>query len=127
MGASDLNKVAVAMGRILKQLPDLEDKAKTWFSIDDNKEEFYAMAYVARVSILDIMDKNPYMSNGGLSITIPLGIFKTRKENMATALKITVGRIVELSADHNQVHYIVNDILDRGKWFYEFEKLLHRR
>jgi hypothetical protein len=124
MGAFDLNKVAIAMGKILKQMPELERKSQSWFSIDENKEDFYVMAYVARISILDVMEQNSYMRNGTLPITIPLGIFKTRKETLENALNITVGHLLELTEGHDQVHHIINDILERGHCFYEFEKMV---
>jgi hypothetical protein len=49
MGAFDLNKVAIAMGKFLKQMPELERMSQTWLSINENKESFYVMAYLARV------------------------------------------------------------------------------
>lgn len=124
MGVLDLNKVAIAMGKILMQMPELEQKSLTWFSIDENKEDFYAMAYFARVAILDIIEDNSYMSNDALPVTIPLGLFKTRKETMANALRITVGRLLDLTEYHNKVHYVVNNILERGNCFYQFESMM---
>lgn len=121
MGALDLNKVAITMGKMLKALPELEAKGTDFFSISDNKEEFYAIAYMARVGILDRIEDNHYMQNGNLPVTIPLGIFKTRKETMESALKITIGKLLDLAEEHNQVRYVVNDILKRGKSFYQFE------
>lgn len=121
MGALDLNKVAIAMGKILKILPELEEKGTDFFSLNDNMEEYYALAYMARVQILDVIERNNYMQNDLLPITIPLGIFKTRKENMGTALQITVGKIKSLTEEHNKLHFIVNDILMRGRSFDEFE------
>lgn len=121
MGALDLNKVAIAMGKILKMLPELEEKGTDFFSLNNNMEEYYALAYMARVQILDVIERNNYMQNDLLPITIPLGIFKTRKENMGTALQITVGKIKSLTEEHNKLHFIVNDILGRGKSFDEFE------
>lgn len=124
MGALDLNNIAIAMGKILKQMPVLEKISENWFAIDENKEKFFAMSYMARVSILDIIEKNPYMQNGALPIRIPLGIFKTRKETMENALDITIGRLLELSSNHEQVHNIVIGILQKEKAFYEFEQIL---
>lgn len=112
------------MGKILLQMPNLERKSQTWFSINENKEEFYATAYMARVLILDVIERNPYMSNVALQVTIPLGLFKTRKETMVNALRITVWRLLELTEDHEKVHCVVNSILERGKCFYEFENML---
>lgn len=124
MGALDLNKVAIAMGKILLALPDLEAKGTDFFSINCNKEEYFSVAYMARVSILDIIEENSFMRNGSLPITIPLGIFKTRKETMESALEITVGKLLDLANEHEQVSFIINDILKRGKYFYQFEKML---
>lgn len=124
MGALDLNRVAITMGKMLKLLPALEDKGLDFFSIDDNKEEFFTLAYMARVGILDRIEANTYMRNGRLPITIPLGIFKSRKETMETALDLTIGKLLELTEGHNWVNSIVTNILERGKSFYEFEALL---
>ncbi len=124
MGALDLNKVAIAMGKMLKSLPLLEQKGSDYSAIEYNKEEHFAMAYLARVGILDRIDKNPYMNNPSLPITIPLGIFKTRKETMGTALYITVGKLLSLSENNESVNSRVIDILERGDFYYEFENLL---
>lgn len=124
MGALDLNRVAITMGKMLKLLPALEDKGTDFFSIDDNKEEFFTLAYMARIGILDRIKANTYMRNGRLPITIPLGIFKSRKETMEKALDLTIGKLLKLSEGHNRVHSIVNNILEREKSFYEFEALL---
>lgn len=124
MGALDLNKVAIAMGKILLTLPKLEAKGTDFFSINSNKEEYFSIAYMARVGILDRIEENSFMRNGSLPITIPLGIFKTRKETMETALQITIGKLLDLAEEHEQVSYIINDILERGKSFYQFEEML---
>ncbi len=124
MGALDLNKVAITMGKMLKILPLLEGKGTNFFSIDSNKEEYFSLAYMARIGILDRIEENSYMRNGNLPITIPLGIFKSRKETLNSAINITIGRLLELSEEHNKVHFIVNDILKRGRSFYEFESML---
>lgn len=123
MGALDLNKVAIAMGKMLKVLPSLEAKGIDFFSIDSNKEAFFTLAYMARVGILDRIEENSYMRNGNLPISIPLGIFKSRKETIDSALDITVGKLLEITEGHNQVHSIVNNILERGEAFYEFEAM----
>lgn len=124
MGALDLNRVAITMGKMLKLLPALEGKGLDFFSIDNNKEEIFTLAYMARVGILDRIEANTYMRNGRLPITIPLGIFKSRKETMETALDLTIGKLLELTEGHNWVNPIVTNILEREKSFYEFEALL---
>lgn len=124
MGATDLNKVAIAMGKVILMLPELESKGTDFFTLSDNMEEYYALAYMARVQILDVIERNSYMQNDMLPITIPLDIFKTRQENMKTALDITIGKIKSLTEEHNKLHYIVMDILDKGDSFYAFEQAL---
>lgn len=124
MGALDLNKVAIVMGKILLALPELEAKGTDFFSINSNKEEYFSIAYMARVGILDRIEENSFMRNGSLPITIPLGIFKTRKETMETALQITIGKLLDLADEHDQVRFIINDILERGSSFYQFEEML---
>lgn len=122
MGARDLNKVAITMGQMLKILPELEERGKDFFAIDDYKEEYYVLAYMARVGILDIIEVNSYMNNPFLPITIPLGIFRTRKETLQTAMDITVGKLKELADGHYGVYYTVNNILERGEYFAAFER-----
>lgn len=123
MGALDLNKVAIAMGKMLKLLTPLEQKGTDYFSIDDNKEEYFTLAYIARVGILDRIEQNPYMQNPSLQIIIPLGLFKSQKERMASALEITVGKLIRLSEGNDNVNTVVNNILERGEYFYEFEAM----
>ncbi len=81
------------MGKMLKVLSELEMKGTDFFSINDNKEGYYMLAYMARVSILDRIESNPYMQNPSLSITIPIGIFKTQKETIGSAMRITVDKL----------------------------------
>lgn len=123
----DLNKVALAMGKMLKMLTDVERSGTDFFSIDDNKEAYYALAYAARVGILDRIEENPYMQNPTLSITIPLGIFKTRKETMGSAMRMTIGKLLELCEEHDKVKNVVTDILERGNSFHEFENMFPKQ
>ena len=113
MGIFDLDKIAMTMGRLLLVMPELEAVGNDSDAIYNNKEHFYCYAYLARIGILDYLDKHPLY----VDITIPLGIIKTRKETMNSALDITIGRLLELCENNTLVHENVEEILHRVGMF----------
>lgn len=124
MGALDLDKVAVAMGKVLKQLTALEAKVKYSNDVYERKESFYALAYICRVAILDRIEENNYMHNPLLPIKIPTGIISFRSETMSSALSITIGKLKELASKDLVTETNVIDILNRGDMFYTFQRIL---
>lgn len=117
MGIFDLDKIAMTMGRLLLVMPELEAVGNDSDAIYNNKEHFYCYAYLARIGILDYLDKHPLYLSHNVDITIPLGIIKTRKETMNSALDITIGRLLELCENNTLVHENVEEILHRVGMF----------
>lgn len=126
MSGFELAKVATNMGKVIKLLDGLESQIDTdsFFEVDDNKEDFFLIAYICRVGILDIIAATSWMQRDELPVTIPLGLFKTKKTSMGVALTMTVNRLVDMCAANNKINYLVRKILAKEDAFYEFEQAL---
>lgn len=124
MGALDLSKVAISMGKVLKKLKELESKIYDKYSLEEFKEEIFGIAYICRVDILDVLDNNSYMHYPLLPIKIPTGLFTSRKETMTSALEITIGKLFELIKDDYNILINVKDILKRGEYFFKIQNML---
>jgi len=114
----DLNKTAVAMGKVIKLLDDVQGKLSWGNDLYEHKEALYGIAYVCRVGILDRIEKNHWSMN--MPIAIPSGIFKFKKMPLATALMQTVVRLKEISQQDVTIENNVNDILDGVGFYHEF-------
>ena len=122
MGAIDLNRVAVSMGKVLKMLEELENQLKR-HGIEENKETVLVLAYVCRVSILDRIEANSWM-RGDTPIKIPLGLIRYRNETLESGLQITVGKIKDIASSDYEVYDAVEDILSKGPTFYHLQAML---
>ena len=124
MEASDLNKVAIAMGKVLKLISELDPIIYNGDDVYDHKDDFCVIAYICRIGVLDRIENNHYMLNPMLQIRIPTGILSNRKETMASALNITVNKLKEIvSADVVTENY-VEEILNKGRAFYAYDRIL---
>lgn len=124
MGAIDLNRVAVCMGKVLKMLNELEHSVKSGDDVYRHKEDFCILAYMCRVGILNRIERNSYMANQQLPIRIPTGIFSSRKETMDSALNLTIGRLKEIASKDAVTEKYIEDILNNQGVYYEYERLL---
>lgn len=124
MSAMDLNRIAVAMGKVLKLLSELESNLKNGDDIYERKEDCYLIAYICRKGILDRIENNTYMLNPLLPIRIPTGLFSFKKETMTSALSITVGKLKEIVSRDYLTKMYVEEILNKEKMFYEFERIV---
>lgn len=124
MGAIDLNRVAVCMGKVLKRLNELEHSVKCGDDVYARKEDFCMLAYMCRVGILNRIEKNSYMANPQLPIRIPTGIFSSRKETMDSALNLTIGKLKEIASKDLVTEKYIEDILNHQGIYYEYEQLL---
>lgn len=124
MSALDLAKVANTMGKVIKSLDKLQPALKGYISIENHKEELMATAYMCRIGIVDMIERNPWMQNYNLPITIPLGFFKRKKTTMENALDMTLGRLKMCCKDNNSVYVIIMDILRKGKSFYKLQFII---
>ena len=118
MGALDLNKVAVCMGKVIKLLSDIQPY------IIDGKDDLCSLAYMCRVGILDRIQANGYMSNQNLQIKIPTGVFSYRKETMASALRLTVGQLKQIADMDIVTSNYIEEILNKTGVFYTYDKIL---
>lgn len=126
MSALDLNRMAIAMGKICIALDDLESKIIDGDDVYENKESVLAVAYMCRVGIVEMMEKpeNKYMCNPILPIVIPLGIFKHRKETIDSAIHLTIGRLSAIALKNDMISQAVEEVLDGEGYYYEFEKAM---
>jgi hypothetical protein len=56
-------------------------------------------------------------------VTIPLGIFKTKKTTLGGAHELTIGRLLSMTEDHNGLNMAIRDMLRRGRYFDQFEQM----
>jgi hypothetical protein len=124
MGAIDLNRVAVCMGKVMKLLSQLDPIISNGSDVYDHKEDFCGIAYMCRVGILDRIENNSYMLNPMLPIRIPTGIFSNRKETITSGLNLTVGKLKEMVSKDIVTEGLIYDILNRKGFFYQFEEML---
>ncbi|EHP50904.1 hypothetical protein [Odoribacter laneus] len=124
MGAIDLNRIAVCMGKVIKLLSELQPMISNGNDVYEHKEDFCCIAYMCRVGILDRIENNSYMRNPILNIRIPTGIFSSRKETINSGLNLTVGKLKELVSKDIVTENYVEDILNRRGIFYQYEDIL---
>lgn len=124
MRTFDLNKVAICMGKVIKLLSNLHPIINNGNDVWEHKEDFCCIAYMCRVGILDRINANPYMMNPNLPIRIPTGIFSSRKETMATALMLTIGRLKEMVDKDVVTANYVEDILDKKGAFFDYDEII---
>lgn len=124
MGAIDLNRVAIVMGKVTRLLSELEPIIQNGDDVYEHKEDFCTIAYMCRIGILDRVERNSYMLNPMLPIRIPTGIFRSKKESMVSALNLTVGKLKEIVSKDVVTENCVEDILDKKGIFYEYERIL---
>lgn len=124
MGALDLNKVAVCMGKVIKLLSELEPQIMDRGDVYEHKEDFCCIAYMCRIGILDRLEANSYMENHNLPIRIPTGIFSSRNETMTSALNLTIGNLKQIVSKDVVVSNYVEEILNKSGAFYAYDKIL---
>lgn len=124
MGATDLNKVAITMGKVIQLLKDIEPRCCNSWGTYNNKEDLYILAYMCRKGIIDRIQQNSYMYNPNIMIAIPLGLIRFKRVAMFNALQMTVGKVEQLASQDSEVERVVEDILDKGDFYYKIENLI---
>ena len=122
MGAIDLNKVAVCMGKVIKLLSDLQPIISNGDDVYEHKEDFCCIAYMCRVGILNRIENNHYMRNPTILIRIPTGLFSSKKETIDSGLNLTIGKLKEIVSKDVVTANCIDDILNHRGVFYEFER-----
>lgn len=121
MGAIDLNRIAVCMGKVIKLLSDLQSIISNGNDVYEHKEDFCCIAYMCRVGILDRMENT---SNRTIPIRIPTGLFSSRKETIDSGLSLTIGKLKEIVSKDVVTASYIDDILNHRGIYYEFERSL---
>ncbi|WP_278598713.1 hypothetical protein [Butyricimonas virosa] len=124
MGAIDLNRIAVCMGKVIKLLSDLQPIISNGNDVYEHKEDFCCIAYMCRVGILDRIESNSYMRNPTIPIRIPTGLFSSRKETIDSGLSLTIGKLKEIVSKDIVTASYIDDILNHRGLYYEFERSL---
>ena len=119
----ELQKISISMGKVYKTLSTLSGKIQDNLDVYDNKEDFYVLAYTCPVAILDRIQANDWIQMQ-IPIRIPTSMFTSRKETIATGLNLTIGKLKELASSNSTVAYNIEEILQKRKLFYDFEKML---
>lgn len=117
MGTTDLMHVAITMGKVIKTLEKVEKNISPQMPITAFMEGLLGIAYVCRVKILDVIERNSYMLNPNLPVVIPLGLFRSKKTNMQEALELSIGKLKSLTSMNEDLYEMVNDILNKGETY----------
>lgn len=123
MGALELNKVAIIMGKVIKLLSEMEPKIHNANDVYDEKEGFMIIAYLCRIGILDRIENNSWI-RPETSIRIPTGIFSSRKESISSGLMLTVDKLKKMVSKDFITEEIVEDVLNHRGYFYQVEKMI---
>jgi len=116
----DLNKTAVAMANVIKSLSQVN--LQSAFDVMDKQGELYVLTYIARVGILDRIEKNKWSLIN--PIIIPTGLFGVKKTTIANGLELTVGKIKETVRGIFLVENNVDEILKKEHYFWKVDELL---
>jgi hypothetical protein len=123
MGALDLNRVAISMGKVFKLLSELEPKIRTGDDVYEHKEDFCVIAYICRVGILDRIEQSSWMRQE-VPIKIPTGIFSFKQETISSGLMLTIGKLKEITSLDVVTEHYIEDILNHRGAFYKYEDIL---
>lgn len=121
----ELNKIAIAMGKVLSMLSDIEPQINNEWDIYDHKDELCVIAYACRKGILMRLEKNPVLASNPLTpIKIPTGIFSYQKETIESGLSKTIGKLKDIVNADIVTHKMVDNILDGNNLYYQYERIL---
>ena len=118
----DLNKVAVTTAKVITLLERLEPNIQSFFDVDDYKDDLFFIAYIIRLGILNKIEKNRWSLMH--PIAIPTGLFGFNKTTISAALDLTVGKLKELVKEDFRISDYIENILQKGNCFWEFDKLI---
>ena len=111
----EFNKLATNVSKIRLLLDEIEIKVYSIESAYESRDDYYFIAYICRVGIIDRMAK----FNWGLSTKIRIAIngISTRV-SLQEAYVMSISRLSILSQINSLVAETVSDILDKGNQFY---------
>ncbi len=110
----DLAKIANAVANIKNILDDIDMKGYT-----DN-ENWFVTAWVCRVGIIDVIEKNEWPMT--YRLFVPINGHQTRM-TLHEAYLMSVGRLAFKSGELEvNIKDAILDILEKGEWFYKIDK-----
>jgi hypothetical protein len=124
MSGIQFNRCAINMGKILKLLDDLERNVKSEISCKVHKNEILATTYICRAGVMDKIIENPSWMRNNLTIRIPTGLFSSNKIKINEAIESITDRILAISSNQNEINRIVENMLSKGKAFYQYEEMI---
>lgn len=125
MTGIELNKIAIAMGKVLHLLSEIEPQIKNEWNVYDHKEDLCVIAYVCRKGILMRLEQNPALAYNTLTpIRIPTGIFSSLKETIESGLSKTIGKLKDIVSTDIVTQSMVENILDGSNLYYQYEQIL---
>lgn len=117
----ELNKIAIAMGKVLCLLDEIEPTIKNEWDVYDHKDDLCCIAFICRKGILMRLGDNCNLLS---PIRIPTGVFSSKKETIESGLNKTIGRLKEIVKADMVTQGMVDNILDGGKLYYQYEHIL---
>jgi len=109
----EYNKLAQAFNGQYQMLQNLMDNPNT----EDFTNDLFILAYIGRKEILSRMEEYNWNMNGRIVVPMMPGNQKT----LVYAYQQTIGKLMAFSEEHGYYNE-VQDILDGGELFHEFDK-----
>lgn len=121
----ELNKIAIAMGKVLRLLSEIEPQINDEWDVYDHKEDLCVIAYVCKKGILMRIEQNLTLACNPLTpIRIPTGIFSSQKETIESGLSKTIGKLKDIVSADIVTQGMVENILDGSNLYYQYERIL---
>jgi hypothetical protein len=111
------NKLAKSLNSTYIMLNELEVKIKA--NHEDSEQDSYILAYICRKEIIDRIEEY----NWSMVSPIIVPMLSKRTVTLTFAFEQTVGRLQSFS-EQIGVSKLVDDILEKGKSYYELERAL---
>lgn len=113
-GAKELTKIANGVANITNLLDQYE--------IDDDLSFLYVAAWICRISVIDIVERNQYPMT--YKLYVPMHGHQQRIM-LTEAYMLTLTRIMSKASERGtNIQRYVQDIIDKGDAFYEIDRQL---
>ena len=113
-GAKELTRIANGVANITNLLDQYE--------IDDDLSFLYVAAWICRISVIDIVERNQYPMTYKLYVPIR---GHQQRIMLTEAYMLTLTRIMSKASDRGtNIQTYVQDIIDKGDAFYEIDNQL---
>jgi|TARA_B110000116_G_scaffold268374_1_gene282312 hypothetical protein len=115
----DLSKIAKSIDGLNLMIKDIIPKIEKSYEYSEFKEDILFSAYIARKNVIDLIEEN----NWSMNLKIMVSTFENRRIPLILGYSKTVNQI-QLIANHTGFQSVVEDILEKGKSYHEFESQL---